>query len=73
MSSSLALLFCKVKGETRKVNFMNLKDERFEVKLEIKQLRLLILEIFKTLNDLNPPFMKDIFSKSINRSSKRFL
>ena len=31
-----------------------------------------ILEIFKTLNDLNPPFMKDIFCKSINRSSKRF-
>ena len=50
---------------------MNLQEEHF-VELEIRRLRLLILEIFKTLNGLNPPFMKDIFSKSINRSSKRF-
>ena len=51
---------------------MKLKDKSFEVTLEIKRLRLIMLEIFKTLNDLNPPFMKDIFSKSSNRSSNRF-
>ena len=30
--------------------------------IEIKHFRNLALEIFKTLNDLNPPFMKEIFT-----------
>ena len=30
--------------------------------LEVRKLRLLAIEIFKTLNDLNPIYMKDIFS-----------
>ena len=38
--------------------------------MEVKRLRILITEIFKTLNDSNPVFMKDIFhycqSKSHN-------
>ena len=31
-----------------------------------KHLRTLAIEIFKTINDLNPPFMKEIFTKNTN-------
>ena len=34
--------------------------------MEIKRLRCLALEIFKTVNNLNPYYMKEIFSKTIN-------
>ena len=34
--------------------------------IEIKGLRNLALEIFKTINDLNPSFMKRIFSAKLN-------
>ena len=34
--------------------------------MEIKRLRNLALEIFKTINDLNPSFMKSIFSGKLN-------
>ena len=34
--------------------------------MEIKRLRCLALEIFKNVNNLNPYYMKDIFSKSTN-------
>ena len=33
-------------------------------KMEIKRLRTLVIEVFKTLNDLNPTYMKEIFVKS---------
>ena len=33
--------------------------------MEIKRLRTLTLGIFKTLNNLNPSFMKDIFNFSL--------
>ena len=32
----------------------------------IKRLRNLAIEIFKTINDLNPSFMKSIFSAKLN-------
>ena len=32
-----------------------------KVTMEIKRLRVLVIEIFKTVNDLNPNYMKDIF------------
>ena len=35
------------------------------------RLRTLCLEIYKTLNDLNPSYMKDIFKKRENRHSNR--
>ena len=31
--------------------------------MEVKRLRTLALETFKTLNDLNPAFMKNLFAK----------
>lgn len=34
--------------------------------MEVKRLRNLALEIFKTLNNLNPDYMKEIFSKTTN-------
>ena len=34
--------------------------------MEIKRLRNLALEIFRTINDLNPSFMKGIFSAKLN-------
>ena len=33
-------------------------------KMEIKRLRTLVIEAFKTLNDLNPTYMKEIFVKN---------
>ena len=40
--------------------------------MEVKRLRSLAIEIFKTLNNLNPVYMKEIFNKPTNRTSKRF-
>ena len=34
--------------------------------MEIKRLRILAIEIFKTLNDINPSYMKNIFTKKTN-------
>ena len=34
--------------------------------MEIKRLRCLALEIFKTVNNLNPYYMKEIFSQTVN-------
>ena len=34
--------------------------------MEIKRLRCLAMEVFKTVNDLNPYYMKEIFSKTTN-------
>ena len=34
--------------------------------MEVKNFRTLAIEIFKTINDLNPPFMKEIFSRNTN-------
>ena len=34
--------------------------------MDIKRLRCLVLEIFKTVNNLNPYYMKEIFFKTTN-------
>ena len=39
--------------------------------MTINRLRVLCLEIYKTLNDLNPDYMKNIFRKRANRHSNR--
>ena len=38
--------------------------------LEVRKLRLLAIEIFKTINDLNPIYMKDIFSLNTRDGSR---
>ena len=40
--------------------------------MEVKRLRSLAIEIYKTLNHLNPKYMFEIFKPSENRSSERF-
>ena len=39
--------------------------------METKRLRTMVYEIFKTLNNLNPVFMKDTFHCSPNVTSKK--
>ena len=34
--------------------------------MELKRIRILAIEIFKTINELNPTFMKNIFSAKTN-------
>ena len=40
--------------------------------MEVKLLRNLALEIFKTLNHLNPEYMKEIFYKTTNLTHRPF-
>ena len=39
--------------------------------METKRLRAIVYEIFKTLNNLNPVFMKDVFHYSPNVTRKK--
>ena len=39
--------------------------------MKIKRLRCLALEIFKTLNNMNPYYMKQIFSQTTNLTHRR--
>ena len=39
--------------------------------IEIRQMRVLATEIFKTINDLNPVYMKEIFTLNTNRNPER--
>ena len=39
---------------------------------EVKRLRTLALEMFKTLNNLNPDYMKEIFFKTANLTHRSF-
>ena len=40
--------------------------------MEVKRFRNLALEIFKTLNNLNPEYMKEIFYKTTNLTHRPF-
>ena len=40
--------------------------------MEIKRLRTLITEIFKTLHDINPNYMKEIFYLSPHETDKKY-
>ena len=39
--------------------------------MEVKRLRVMVIEIFKTLNEINPIFMKDILNYNLNRSHRK--
>ena len=45
-------------------DYQTLLKLRQKPSVEIKRLRAMALEIFKAINDLNPSFMKSIFSKA---------
>ena len=34
--------------------------------MNVKRMRILVTEIFKTVNNVNPSFMKDIFTSKVN-------
>ena len=40
-------------------------------KMNVRRLRAICVEIYKTLNDLNPSFMKEIFKLKINHREVR--
>ena len=48
-----------------------LLDKSKKPTLEVRKLRMLATEIFKTLNDLNPPYMKEIFTQNTIRIPER--
>lgn len=52
--------------------YSDLLDLHGKCSVKIKSLRLLATEIFKTLNNLNPCYMKEIFETNSNRTSERF-
>lgn len=39
--------------------------------MKITRLRILAIEVFRTLHDLNPIYMKELFKKSNHRTSER--
>ena len=41
--------------------------------LEVRKLRFLAIEIFKTISELNPAFMKEIFTLNTGRNASRNL
>ena len=52
-------------------NYAELLEKSTSVSMETKRLRTMVYEIFKTLNNLNPVFMKDIFHYSPNVTHKK--
>ena len=48
-------------------SYDNLISKGGKSKMNVRRLRTLCVEIYKTLNDLNPSFMNDIFKLKINR------
>ena len=52
-------------------SYAELLEKSSLVSMETKRLRMMVYEIFKTLNNLNPVFMKDIFHYSPNVTHKK--
>lgn len=46
-------------------------EDKMSCTMEVRRLRTLALEIFKTINKLNPSYMQEIFSQTTNRTSDR--
>ena len=65
----------KIENIQKRANkFMNLDVDKFpnlHSTMEIKRYRTLAIKIYKTVNDLNPAYMRDIFHLPMNRTSKR--
>ena len=52
-------------------NYDQLIEKSNKSTIEIRKLRILAIEIFKTINDLNSPYMKEIFELNTNRNPER--
>ena len=59
------------KIQERALKLSNCSNNQDTCTMEIGRLKILCIEIYKTLNGLNPSYMKYIFQKPINRTSKR--
>ena len=73
--------FCSTKSKNkieqiqkRAFKFLNLNNVLGSIQstMEVKRLRTLAIEIYKTLNNMNPSYMKQLFNKPIYRTSRRF-
>ena len=53
------------------ISYAELLEKSTLVSMETKRLRTMVYEIFRTLNNLNPVFMKDIFHYSPNVTHKK--
>ena len=53
-------------------DYNQLLNNSSKASMEVKRLRKLALEIFKTLNNLNPEYMKEIFYKTTNLTHSPF-
>ena len=53
-------------------DYNQLLNKSSKASMEVKCLRNLALEIFKTLNHLNPEYMKEIFYKTTNLTHRPF-
>ena len=56
---------------TYEMNYEELIEKAGKSTMNIRRLRFLCTEIYKTLHDLNPSFMKDIFKLNTSTRSKR--
>ena len=54
------------------IDYNQLLKKYSKASMEVKHLRTLALEIFKTLNNLNPEYMKEIFYKTTNLTHRPF-
>ena len=54
------------------IDYIELLEQHNKCTLKTRTLRLLAIEIYKTMNNLNPSYMNEIFYKTNNRSSERF-
>ena len=52
-------------------NYAELLEKSKSVSMETKRLQNILIEVFKTLNDQNPIFMKEIFHYSPNITNKK--
>ena len=52
-------------------SYAEVLEKSTSVAMETKRLRTMVYEIFKTLNKLNPVFMKDIYYYSPNVTHKK--
>ena len=53
-------------------DYNQLLNNSSKASMEVKRLRKLALDIFKTLNNLNPEYMKEIFYKTTNLTHRPF-
>ena len=54
------------------IDYNQLLNKYSKASMKVKHLRTLALEIFKTLNNLNPEYMKEIFYKTTNLTHRPF-